>query len=85
MKTPALTLVETPPASPEAVARLMAAARAGGLALSHDIAERAAALATDCRAVAALKDAVPVGVLEQSARMAEALDIFAANVAKLAR
>lgn len=79
-----LTLVETPPASPEAVARMMDAAREAARALSLDLAYRARALALDCQAVAAMGDAAQVGVRERSSRMVGDLVGFAATVEKLA-
>lgn len=82
---PHLVAVETPPASPEAVARLMAAAKTAGRALSLDLAERSKVLALEAMGIAALGEAVPAGVHEQAARIAQHLTAFAANVETLSQ
>lgn len=84
MNAPRLSLIETPPASAEAIARLLSAAREGGKALSLDVAESAKRLALDCLAIDNLGDAARPGVREQSARMALALVAFAQSIERLA-
>lgn len=85
MNRPALALVDTPPASPEAVARMIAAAKASGRALSLDLASKAKTLAADALMIASLGDAVLPGVRDDAGRTAAVLVAFAERVERLAK
>lgn len=74
-----LRAVETAPASPEAVARLMGAALAGGRALSLDLADRFDAVAAEALSLARVGDAVPAPVRDMAGRLAHRLNADAAS------
>lgn len=85
MKTPArLTVVETPPASAEAVARMMQAAKAGGRALALTMADELDAMAARAAELSAAGDAVSPGVRDLAARMADDMAAKAQTIRKLA-
>lgn len=84
MKTTRLALVDTPPVSAEAVARMIAAAKAGGRALAFANADSLDAMAEQLAELAKAGDAVSPGVRELAARLAVSLPFSAANIRDLA-
>lgn len=80
----ALTLVQTPPASAEAVRLLLNGAKEGGRALAMSAADDARQLAARCLALSTMGDAVTPGARQQASAIATALENFATRIEALA-
>lgn len=72
----------TPPGASE-IKAMMAAAREGGMAIARRFEEDARILAERARELIELKDAVPVGVLEEARKIAAEMDAAADRIRRV--
>lgn len=84
MKPTRLAVIQTPPASAERVAVLIAEAKAAGRALALANADSLDAVAAQLAELAKAGDAVSPGVRELASRLSESLPFSAANIRDLA-